>query len=78
MPQPKTESLDIILKSETPTSIKVVVQDSDRGILFSDERPKPISSYQGMIRWTGWEKGSYHLMIYQNEKLVIIKEIKID
>ncbi|MEY4331193.1 MAG: serine protease Do [Bacteroidota bacterium] len=78
MPQPKTESLDIILKSEKPSSIKVVVQDSNKGILFSDERPKPISSYQGMIRWAGWEKGSYHLMIYQNEKLVIIKELKID
>lgn len=78
MPQPKTESLDIILKSEKPTSIKVVVQDSKQGILFSDERPKPITSYEGMIRWAGWEKGSYHLMIYQNEKLVIINEMKID
>ncbi len=78
MPQPQTESLDIILKSEKPTSIRVVVQDSKNGILFSDERPKPIPSYQGMIRWAGWEKGSYYLMIYQNEKLVIIKELKID
>jgi hypothetical protein len=58
--------------------IRVVVQDKENGIVFSDERSKPISEYKGMIRYAGWNQGSYYLLIYQNEKLVIAKELQID
>jgi C-terminal processing protease CtpA/Prc len=78
VPQPKTESLDIQLNSAKPMSIRVVVQDNENGIVYSDERSKPISEYKGMIRYAGWNQGSYYLLIYQNEKLVIAKELQID
>ena len=78
VPQPKTESLDIQLNSANPMSIRVVVQDNENGIVYSDERSKPISEYKGMIRYAGWNQGSYYLLIYQNEKLVIAKELQID
>jgi C-terminal processing protease CtpA/Prc len=78
VPQPKTESLDIQLSSSKAMPIRVVVQDKENGIVFSDERPKPISEYKGMIRYAGWNQGSYYLLIYQNEKLVIAKELQID
>ncbi len=78
VPQPKTESLDIQLNSSKASSIRVVVQDQENGVVFSDERSKPLNEYKGMIRYAGWKKGSYYLLIYQNEKLVIAKELKID
>lgn len=78
IPQPKTESLDIQLNSTNTQSLRVVVQDKDNGIIFSDERNKPINEYKGMIRYAGWEKGSYYLLIYQNDQLVIAKELQIN
>ncbi len=78
VPQPKTESLDIQLNSSKASSIRVVVQEQENGVVFSDERSKPLNEYKGMVRYAGWKKGSYYLLIYQNEKLVIAKELKID
>ncbi len=78
IPQLKNEWIQIHLVASNPSSVKVVVENSQGAALFSDERTKAIVDYQNNIQYHGWEKGEYKLLIYQNDALVIAKKLVIE
>ncbi len=75
IPNGDTQVLDIQFSQTKPFTYRVIVEDSNEGILFSDERLKPVTEYKKSISYESWNSGEFSLKIYCNDVLVIAQRL---
>lgn len=77
IPNAELQSLDVHFSQTNPFTYKVVIEDSNEGILFSDERLKPVTEYQKSISYESWGPGEYKLKVFCNDVLIIAQRLII-
>ncbi len=77
IPNAELQSLEIQFSQTNPFTYKVVIEDSNEGILFSDERLKPVTEYKKSISYESWGSGEYKLKVFCNDALVIAQRLII-
>lgn len=77
IPNAELQSLDVHFSQTNPFTYKVVIEDSNEGILFSDERLKPVTEYKKSISYESWGIGEYKLKVFCNDVLVIAQRLVI-
>jgi hypothetical protein len=75
IPNGEKQVLDLQFSQTQPFTYRVIIEDSNQGILFSDERLKPVTECKKTISYESWNKGEYALKIYCNDVLVIAQRL---
>lgn len=75
IPNGEKQVLDLQFSQTQPFTYRVIIEDSNQGILFSDERLKPVTDCKKTISYESWNKGEYALKIYCNDVLVIAQRL---
>lgn len=75
IPNGEKQILDLQFSQTQPFTYRVIIEDSNQGILFSDERLKPVTECKKTISYESWNKGEYALKIYCNDVLVIAQRL---
>ena len=75
IPNAEAQVLDLQFSQSKPFTYRVIIEDSNQGILFSDERLKPVTECKKSISYESWNKGEYALKIYSNDVLVIAQRL---
>lgn len=75
IPNGDTQVLDLQFSQTKPFTYHVIIEDSNEGIIFSDERLKPVTEYKKSISYDSWNTGEFALKIYCNDVLVIAQRL---
>jgi hypothetical protein len=74
---PENRTLELSLEDDIPFVYRVIVEDQNQGIIYSDEKNKPVSSLSKKIGYDSWKKGEYTLKVYTNNQLTLAQRLII-
>jgi hypothetical protein len=74
---PENQTLELSLEDDIPFVYRVIVEDQNEGIIYSDEKNKPVSSLSKKIGYDSWKKGEYILKVYTNDQLTLAQRLII-
>jgi hypothetical protein len=75
IPNGDAKVLDLQFSQTKPFTYRVIIEDSNEGILYSDERLKPVTECKKSISYESWNQGEYALKIFCNDVLVIAQRL---
>jgi len=74
---PEDQILELSLEEDAPFVYRVIIEDQNEGIIYSDEKNKPVDSLSKKIAYDSWKKGEYTLKVYTNDQLTLAQRLII-
>ncbi len=74
---PDDQILELRLEEDNPFVYRVVVEDQNEGIIYSDEKNKSVSTLSKKIGYDSWKEGEYTLKVYTNDQLTMAQRLII-